>query len=185
MEWFGLAALILGTYISIGNWVYFFRGQSAIPLIGAALLAIGLQSFPITRPYLLLSLLDFGFLALVIALPRLAWDAWETSRFRLLKRFEARTADADYSLRLYKGFVFVIQADFHPQVPQVYPIMLQFGLHGRWHMHEDDIVLENYANDRRTVLHRQVSGFHAAETADPNDTRDATRLHGITFTRVD
>ncbi|MDQ3232153.1 MAG: hypothetical protein M3Q07_10060 [Pseudobdellovibrionaceae bacterium] len=45
MEWFGLVPLILGIYISIANWVYFFRGQSAIPLIGAALLAIGLKAF--------------------------------------------------------------------------------------------------------------------------------------------
>jgi hypothetical protein len=74
--------LSFGGLVSLANWAALVQSMlrrrfvSAVPLFGAALLAAGLLLHPRSRPYAWLAVvLDYGTLALLIALPRLIREA--------------------------------------------------------------------------------------------------------------
>lgn len=83
-------SIALGGYIAVLNWYSIYashkseRNVSAVPLLGASFLVIGLLGLEQTRPYAWVGILaDYGTLIMFVAIPMLAWESWTTSRPRL------------------------------------------------------------------------------------------------------
>ncbi|MBF0607670.1 MAG: hypothetical protein SFH39_02200 [Candidatus Magnetobacterium sp. LHC-1] len=73
----GIALIVIGALISIGNWLILIRRMtskrfiSAVPLLGALFIGIGMLFIPGIRRYFFIALLvDFGTLELLYYLPR-------------------------------------------------------------------------------------------------------------------
>ncbi len=107
--------LAMGAVLSLLNWAALLstlrtgRFCSPVPLFGAACLAAGALLLPVLRPYAWAAvLLDFGTLALLLAVPRLAQMVWETSRFNLLEEYVGRRDVTTVHLRLFRRGVFTL-----------------------------------------------------------------------------
>jgi hypothetical protein len=151
-----IVSIVLGSYASLINWVSFFQNLRnkdedpcpILPIVGASFLLFGLAYFDTTRPFAFLSIiLDYGTLAFLIAVPYLIREAWQTSRFNLVKKFIADSGNAKYEIRLYKKNKFVINVKFDP--PEVSnehgAKIIEFGLTGKWQENNNVIQFqENY-----------------------------------------
>ena len=107
--------LLLGGLVCATNaWWAFqvaFRGSraSAIPLLGAAFLGLGLLLLPATRPWCWVAvLLDAGTLQLLRALPAIIRENRRTGPAQLLADYTAADGDRIVSLRLYRTGAFVL-----------------------------------------------------------------------------
>lgn len=112
--------MVLGGLLSFANWWSVYqsyrtkRFHSAIPLFGAAFLGLGMLIIPSTRPYAWSALiLDYGTLAFLLASPKLAREAWDTSRFNLLVEYLGSAGIKTVRLRLFRRGIFTIRLQLH------------------------------------------------------------------------
>lgn len=134
----GAAALVaLGALIALANWWSLYRStrtgrfHSPVPLVGAALLGAGLYLFPATRPYCWAALLlDYGTLALLAAVPRLAREFWSTSPFNLDREYLGEAGIRSACLRLFRGGAFTLRLTFR-RLPGELGLLSQ-GTVGTW-----------------------------------------------------
>jgi hypothetical protein len=151
MKILAILAICLGGYISLANWMMFFQNlkakdknfHSAIPLLGALFLGLGMAYFKSTRPFAILSvIIDYGTLVTITATPHLIGEFWKTSRFNLIKTYVGSSQYANYKLNLFKKGIFVIDVKFSsPQICNKHGAkIVEFGLQGDWK--EVDGVLE-------------------------------------------
>jgi hypothetical protein len=89
-----LGLLALGGLLALVNWLALYqtwrtgRLCSAVPLVGALFLALGMLLLPPTRPFAWLApLIDYTGVLFLLALPRLVNELWRTSRFNLLELY--------------------------------------------------------------------------------------------------
>ncbi|KJU82372.1 membrane protein [Candidatus Magnetobacterium bavaricum] len=85
----GIALIVIGALISIGNWVVLIgrirskRFISTVPILGALFIAIGMLFIPGTRRYFFMALLvDFGTIELLYHLPEIIIREVRASRQR-------------------------------------------------------------------------------------------------------
>lgn len=114
----GLVLIGLGRFVAILNWTAVIashrtgRFHSAVPLIGAVLLANGLALLPRTRHYAWAAILvDYGPLILLISLPRLVREAWETSRYNFVAEYRGGRGIMEARIGLYRGGIGIIKYD--------------------------------------------------------------------------
>ena len=112
--------MVLGGLLSFANWWSVYqsyrtkRFHSAIPFFGAAFLGLGMLIIPSTRPYAWSALvLDYGTLAFLLASPKLAREAWNTSRFNLLFEYLGTAGMKTVHLRLFRQGIFTIRLQLH------------------------------------------------------------------------
>jgi hypothetical protein len=176
LEIVAFVAIGLGAAISVANWMtlHFSRREkrhiSAVPLVGALLLAYGLCCFAATRPFAWLAIIaDYGTLALVLALPTLIGEAWATSRVNLVRTFVSRQSGRVIELRLFKRAIFTIEVTFDPPVPcnPHGALISSFGLTGSWRQEGTEIVLDGYVEDRILRLRPDEDRLISEETNYP------------------
>ena len=164
--------MALGGLLSFANWWSVYqsyrtkRFHSAIPFFGATLLGLGMLMIPSTRPYAWSAvLLDYGTLAFLIASPKLARDAWNTSRFSLLFEYLGTAGMKTVHLRLFRRGIFTIRLQLHRPTGQAG--LVGTGTIGTW---QRDGKLLKLATERETAafdviqtepteLLRQSTGF--------------------------
>jgi hypothetical protein len=113
-----LVFIALGGFIVVMNWWMVIAthrtGQhhSAVPLVGAVLLGAGLALLPQTRLYAWVAILaDYGTLILLISLPMLVREAWETSRYNLTAEYRGGRGIMTAHISLYRGDICIIRYD--------------------------------------------------------------------------
>ena len=188
---FAISAIVLGCLLSMLNWVSIIQSARAkrfvspVPLIGALFLGLGLAYFEKTRAYAILSVVaDYGTLALILALPRLTREFWETSKVNLINTYIAISQYPRYELRLYKKGVFVINVKFEPpQTANDHGAKIsEFSLQGKWEGSENDIECRQYADDRVLRLVDKGDGYLAEESNYPQDRKyPYDHIDGIRF----
>jgi hypothetical protein len=172
------ALIAFGGLMSLLNWgtvVASWRSKrfvSAVPLIGAVPLGCGLALLPETRPFVWLALVaDYGTLVLIIALPRIAYEFWSTSRINLLHSFSTDAKGRRITIKLFRRQIAVISAEFDPPIPcNDYEARVQsFGLVGAWVPTESGFSINGYASDRQLVISKQNGVYATTELNYPND----------------
>ena len=105
----GAVFITLGTLVSLLNWLYVIQSArtgrfiSGVPLFGAAFLATGALLIPGLRWYAWLAIpLDWGTLALVLDMPQIIREEWQTCSWNLLEEYVGRRGDTVVRLRLFR-----------------------------------------------------------------------------------
>jgi len=178
MKIIGLVAIGLGGFVCVFNWltIYLSRKQnrfvSAVPLVGAALLVFGLRQFAATSPFAWVGIVvDYGTLALVLALPKLVGELWSTSRINLVRSFVCRSSGRIVRIKLFKRGIFTIRGTYNPPIP-CNPrgfLIDSFGFVGSWRQDGTDFILEDYADDRILRLRPDGDRFLSQETNYPEN----------------
>ncbi len=122
MKTLAIIAIGLGSIISLSNWATIYlswettKFVSSVPLFGALFLGLGLALFEKTRYYALLCpVADYGTLILIVSIPRLIKEEWETSNFNLIQTLLiGKSEHTKYVLKLYRKGIFIIQAVLKP-----------------------------------------------------------------------
>ena len=160
-----IIGISLGGLISLLNWWTLYQSWrtkkfiSAVPIVGALLLGLGLCYFDSTRPFAFLSIVvDYGTLMLVLVLPGMLKEFWSTSVFRLKKTIYGKHEGMVYELRMYKGGSFVLKGDATTK-PAETPGLVGFSIVGDWNEKEDAIVLRCADSDRVLELKASEKGF--------------------------
>ena len=172
------AYVVLGELLSVLSWATFFvsllgkRFVSAVPLFGALLLAGGLILIPETRRFAWLAVVaDFGTFALMIALPRLVYEFWSTSRVNLLHCFTIAESERIISFKLFRRHIAVISARFTPPMlsNDNGAHVVSFGMSGRWVATENGFSIDGYRLDRRLLISRENDNYITVEFNYPGD----------------
>ncbi len=168
MSWGFMA---LGSLVALLNWFSVYhrsrtgRCSSPIPLVGAFFLGGGMLLHPAVRPFAWLALvLDYGTLALLLAVPWIVSEEWKTSRFNLLEQYEGKKGSKRVELRLFRKGVLVIKQYFGGESG--------LSLRGSWKREgdrlllslEEDVAVFDPWSGRHGEGVRQATGFrsHAA-----------------------
>src|SRR5262249_47724538 len=125
-----------------------------------------------TRPFVGLALLaDYGTLALIIALPGIAYAIWSTSRINLLHSFATNATDRAIAIRLFRRHIAVISAQFDPPIPcNDFDAHVQsFGLVGTWAPTDTGFSIGGYASDRQLLVAKDNGAYTTVELNYPND----------------
>lgn len=187
-------ALILGGLIAVFNWHSIYASRrcgrfvSAVPLVGGALLVIGLLGFSRTRPYAWLGVIaDYGTLSLLCAIPLMIREAWQTSAVNLLHRFISEANGRHCDIRLFKRSRFTVKCEHEPPFPcNGHGALVQsYGFVGDWHEQEDGFRLESYAGDRALEIHRSGDNYITREMGYPSDTKyPYDKLDSLELTKI-
>jgi len=110
-----IVLMTLGGWIAFVNWLGIYlsyrtkRFHSPAPFLGAMLLGAGMWTLTATRKWAWIAIvLDYGTLALVVALPWLLYDSWRYSSNNLLQQYYGEAGVKNVRLRLYRRGLFVI-----------------------------------------------------------------------------
>lgn len=169
--------MALGALLCLLNWGTLIaswrrkRFVSAVPFVGALPLGYGMSLVPETRAFAWLALIaDYGTLAVILALPYIAWHAWSTSRVNLLHRFTSKAAGRSVTIKLFRRHVAVISVAFDPPVPcEDHGACIQaFGLVGTWAATKAGFSIEGYDANRHLLLSNEPGGFTAVESNYPS-----------------
>ncbi len=138
--------ITFGAIVSLLNWATLLctlrtgRFISGVPLVGGVCLGTGAVLLPALRPYAGLAvLLDWGTVALLLAVPRIAREAWATCRINLLEEYVGRRGITIVSLRLFRRGVFTLRWDIE-RSPGEYGIV-GMGHVGTWERESDTLAL--------------------------------------------
>ncbi len=157
---FAVILLVVGSFIALSNWYSIYASRrtgrfvSAVPVFGAAFLAIGLLAFPETRAYAWLGIVaDYGTIILIVAVPKMIWEAWATCSRNVLHRFVSESNGRRDDVRLFKQGSFTICSEHNPPVPcnEHGTMIASNGFVGTWREQSDGFILEGYGDGR--VLH--------------------------------
>ncbi len=177
-EVIGVVALVLGAVICLNNWLTLYvswkkkRVVSAVPLLGALLLAYGLASFPATQQFVWVSVIaDYGTLILILALPKFINELWSTSRINLLRSLVSLNSDRTVELKLFKKTIFTIADTYDPPIPcnPHGARVVSRGYRGKWKQEGSAFVLKDYCEDRQLCLRQEGDHFVSVETNYPDD----------------
>lgn len=183
----------VGFLLSIANWFTLWtshhrnRHASPVPLLGALSLGYGLFSFPFTAPFYWIALIvDYGTLSLLIALPRLAQELWETSSINLLHKFTTKDATRKIVIQLFRGKKAIIKIQFSPSQPcnDYGALISSLGFLGNWTQEEDRFVIMSYAENRSLELIPVEKNFQSAEQNYPNKKYHYDELNDLLFTKT-
>jgi hypothetical protein len=178
-KYFALILIFIGLFFSAINWICMFQSWrqkhfiSVVPFVGTIPLWIGLLGFESTRPFAFVSIFaDWGTLVFLCAIPKLAKHAWQISRFCLIRQLKSQSNHATYTLKLFKGGIFVLKIDFDP--PQVCnehaAKIISSGMQGHWQQDNSSILLTEYRDSWKTVLTKiNDSIYLSKESAYPED----------------
>ena len=113
-----LLLIDFGSLISLMNWVCCYaswksnRFHSAIPIFGAAFLALGLFTLPVTRRWTWLALIvDYGTLVLLISLPYIIKQEWGYCRFTRIATYVGSRGPVTVTLNLNRNALMVLKFD--------------------------------------------------------------------------
>ncbi|MHC5138653.1 MAG: hypothetical protein ACYSOF_01995, partial [Planctomycetota bacterium] len=156
----GIILVLFGGFVSFLNWVYVYlsykqkRYVSSIPLLGGLSLALGLYCLYQSIYAFFAIFADYGTIVCFWAIPYLAKDTWQTSRFRLEHKLTAQSHNASYTLNFFKSGVFTMKTDFDP--PQACnehgATIMSDGMQGNWKQQDKSLILIGYRESRKTVL---------------------------------
>jgi hypothetical protein len=145
-ETIAVVLLTLGAFVSLANWASLVlslrtgRFCSSVPLLGAGFLVAGALLLPTPRPYAWAGvLLDFGTLALLLALPMIVREMWATCRFNLLEEYVGRRGATTVYLRLFRRGVFTLRWDIRRAAGE--HGVIGMGNIGTWEREADTLVL--------------------------------------------
>jgi hypothetical protein len=138
--------LAIGAIVSLLNWATLIcflstgRFVSAVPLLGSVCLGTGAVLLPALRPYAWAAvLLDYGTVALLLAVPRIAQEAWATCRINMLEEYVGRRGITTVCLRLFRRGVFSVRWDV--KRPPGECGIVGMGRIGTWEREADTLVL--------------------------------------------
>jgi hypothetical protein len=187
-------ALLCGGYVSLGNWWMLYawkksgKSGSTVPIVGGLLLFLGLCGFDATRPYAWFGFcVDFGTFVFLYSLPFLIREAWRSSRFNLLHRFESNDGVLRVSVRLFRGSRAWIEYEYRQPVPcdEYVELAGGGGLVGVWRENGAGFLLDKYAGARTLRIRRTRRGYLTSELHYPrNRPYPYDRLDGLTLTKV-
>lgn len=170
--------IVVGGLVSLINWttpIASWRSKrfvSPAPFGGALLLGVGLLLLPETRPFAWVALIaDFGTLVFIIAIPRLVWIAWATSRFNLVHAFAADTDGRAVTIKLFCRQIAEISVKFDPPIlfDDGRGFVNSFGLVGSWSPTTAGFVIKGYDSDRELRVLNQGGRYVTAELNYPGD----------------
>lgn len=145
-----LILLLLGGLLAAGNAWNQFRTRrtghwhSPVPLLGGLFLSAGLFMLPATRPFAWSGLLlDYGTLAVGLALPKIGREWWRTRPCHLLSEYAAGRGNRTVRLRLFRHGLFTLQLQWSRAPEEVG--LISAGAIGGWR--ETDACLTLHAED--------------------------------------
>jgi|GEM_PF-1467740 len=173
----GIVLIVAGGMLSLLNWYTLFlnyrseRYISAIPLVGAGLLGSGLALFPQTRPYYwIASVVDYGTLSLILAVPWLVHGAWCVSRINLVHQFSSTKDGRSLRIRLYRRGIGLVSVKFDPPTPCDFnATIVESGWQGQWTANDHGFRLTDYCADRELVISGSNGQFTTTELHYPDD----------------
>jgi hypothetical protein len=161
------------------------RFHSAVPLVGAALLGVGMFMNSATRPYAWSALiLDYGTLAFLFASPRLIHEVWSTSRFNLLCEYLGEADIKTVRLCFFRHGIFTIR--LHLRRPPGECGLVSTGTIGTWKRDGERLTLRTASEtavfdliqDSPAETFRQSTGFTSWEN------NHEQSLAGIDFVQI-
>lgn len=184
--------IAIGGWVSLANWlspVLSVRGKrnvSAIPVVGAVLLGLGLWLLPATRSFAWIALFaDYGTLILIVSAPWIAKEMWLSYNTKLVHSFSAEVGGRLVTIKLYEREIAHIRFVFDPVVPRGVHGggTSQLGLVGKWSEVETGIAITDFGGGRRVLLVAEGQGVVRADEhghqgdAGTNDTLDGVLLN--------
>lgn len=89
------------------------RFASSIPLLGGFFGVVGFSQIPALRKWCWVAVLvDYGSIELLLALPKVAKEFWQTSRINLIREFAGKDSGKEVKIRLYKAGIFTVKHQF-------------------------------------------------------------------------
>lgn len=183
--------VVLGAALSLTSWASLVtetrRGRRSSPVFPppGLLTAVGLGSLPQTHAYWWVGLLmDYSFLALLIATPRMIRGAWRSSSFTQVQLLQAQDQTRRFELSLHRGGHFVLRATFEPPMRTAASgaRVTAFGAPGDWHEEPGgQLRLSGYRGARILRLERCEGGYLAREAHYPPNDFPYDSLDGLTF----
>ena len=181
MTWFLCALLAIGAYFSVINWpcIYWSRRDkkhhSPIPFLGAWFLGMGLAGFPSTRPFWWICLLiDYGTFSLILALPHILSEFWNTCSLNRLHRFYSLEEGRETTFELFRRGHALIRMKFSPTFKTKLarePRPLSLGSPCLWHMSDSVYELDGFGYSSERVLRiRPFEGQYICEDTLPSTT---------------
>ena len=172
-----LLFLVVGLGLTCMNWACLFgswvRKRYISPVFPApsVLTALGLALLDRTRSFWWIGLLtDYTLFVLLVVAPRLAADAWRTSRFTRVQRFRAEDGPGRFELSLHRGARFLLRVTFDPSMPcgGQGAHVSGFGLVGGWQeMQDGRLHFRADRQERVFVLEKRDAGFVGCEERGP------------------
>jgi hypothetical protein len=180
MAWLFAAFLAIGAYFSVINWLCINwsrrdkKHHSPIPLLGAWFLGMGLAGFTATRPFWWMCvLIDYGTFSLILALPYLLAEFWNTCSINRLHRFysleEGRETTIDLFRRGHALIRMKFDSNFKMQSARE-PRPLSLGSPCIWHMSDSVYELDGFGYGSERVLRiRPFEGRYICEDTLPSN----------------
>ena len=168
--------IAVGGLLSLLNWGTLItslrrrRAVSAIPLIGAVPLALGIGLLPEWRRFAWLAIpADYGTLILILMLPRIAFDMWSTSGVNIVHRFTFNADGRLVVINLFRRGIAVIRVEFDPPAPcdDRGGLVVSFGLVGTWVVTDAGFAIAGYASDRQLDVRREDDRYVTVESNAP------------------
>lgn len=139
--------IIVGSVIIAANWWNILRSyqerkfHSSVPFIGAMLFGLGIFFIPRFRLYCWVPfILDYGTIAFLFALPRLAREFWITSHFNLLSEYFGESSDKRGRIRLFRNGIFSIRIDLLENIRT--NGVLKVGHIGTWRVQHNQLIFD-------------------------------------------
>jgi hypothetical protein len=152
-------------------------------LVGGILLAVGFLGFETTRPYWWIAIfIDFGTLALLLAMPTILSEMWAHSDRNSLHTFGSTIDDRTVNVRLFKNGDCVINISFDPPRPygEHGSLAVSAGFVGKWHSCDGDFAVNEYAGGRTLrILWTAGERYTLAEACPDGDEPSIYALDGI------
>ncbi len=171
-------SLVLGSLIALSNWYSIYASRrtgrfvSAVPVLGATLLVIGLLGFPETRAYAWVGIIaDYGTIILIVAAPRMIWEAWATCSRNVVHRFVSDSNGRRDDIRLFERGWFTIRSEHNPPVPcnDHGAMIASSGFVGTWRKQSGGFVLDGYAENRVLQITKFDGHYETREQGYPED----------------
>lgn len=141
-----IAFIVLWFLFVLVNALSFYRTHvkkkftSSIPLVGGLFGLVGFIQIPQLRKWCWIALLvDYGSVDLLLALPKVVRELWQTSSINLVNEFVGRDGGKEVKITLYKAGVFVIKHNFTRRKDE--PGLLRSSEIGSWREADGAIIL--------------------------------------------
>ena len=187
-------AIFLGAFIALFNWAFLLiswrtgRHISPAPLLGAILLGLGLLAFPETRPFAWVAILvDYGTLALILAIPTLLGELRSTSSINLVHRFVSDSRGHHDDIRLFKNGGFTIERQHDPPVEcnEHGALSVSQSFVGSWREEGAGFLLDGYDGDRALWILNQGGVYRTREENYPPDRKyPVDRLDSLSLQKM-
>ncbi len=190
MQYLGIILLGFSVYVIIGNWVFLYKSSktkryhSPVPLVGPVAFVFGVFLIGYSGLWWIGFIVDYGTIIAFISLPVLFNEYFKTSKYNLVKQFNAMNSGSKYELLLFKKDIFVVRLYLERDkcIRHSKPLPTRMSFEGIWSNKHGVLGFSGYDSLREFELKETTNGYVVVEKNYP-ETRfpPYDKLDGLIF----